>query len=46
MTMEPNQGLCLLLMEVDVYPEVWAIGEKIGRAKKKNAQLVEITLKD
>ena len=31
-------------MEVDIDPEVWAIGGKIGRAK--NAQPVEITLKD
>ena len=30
MTMEPNQGLCLPLMEVDIDPEVWAIGGKIG----------------
>ena len=44
MTMKPNQGLCLPLMEVDTDPEVWATGGKIGRAK--NAQPVKITLKD
>ena len=41
MAVEPNQGLCLPLMKVDV-PEVWAIG-KIGRAKSTG--LVEISLK-
>lgn len=45
MTMEPNLGLCLPLMEVDIDPEGWAIGGKIGSAKY-NALLVEITLKD
>ena len=44
MTTEPNQGLCLPLMEVYIDQEVWAIGGKIGRAK--NAQLVAITLTD
>ena len=36
MTMEPNQGLCLPLMEVDIDPEIWAIGGKMGRAKMLN----------
>ena len=31
-------------MEIDIDPDVWAIGGKIGWAK--NAQLVKITLKD
>ena len=44
MMKEPNQGLCLPLMETDIDPEVWVIGRKIGRAK--NAQPIEITLKD
>ena len=44
MTMEPNQDLCLPLMEVDIDPESGPIRGKIGRAK--NIQLVEITLKD
>ena len=43
MTVEPNQGLCLPLLEVDMDPEVWAKGGKIGRAKY--AQPVAITLK-
>ena len=42
--MEPNQGLCLPLMEVYIDPAVWAKGGKIGRAK--NTQPVEISLKD
>ena len=44
MTTEPNQSLCLPPVEVDIDPEVWAVGGKIGRAK--NAQPVEITLKN
>ena len=33
MTREPHQVLCLPLMEVDIDPELWAIGGKIGRKK-------------
>ena len=44
LAMAPSQGLCLPLMEVVIDPEVWVIGEKIGRAK--NTQLVGKSLKD
>ena len=36
MAMEPNQGLCLPLMEVCIDPEAWAIGGNIGRATGGN----------
>ena len=38
MTVEPDQGLCLPLMEVNIDPEVRAVGGRIGGAM--NAQLV------
>lgn len=45
MTMEPNQGLYLPLIQVDPGdPEVWAVGGKMGRAE--NAQPVKVTPED
>lgn len=41
--MESKENLCLPLTEVEINPEVWATGRKIGRAI--SAQLVQITLK-
>lgn len=43
MEMESTENLCLPLTEVEINPEVWATGRKIGRAI--SAQLVQITLK-
>ena len=41
--MKPTENLCLPLTEIDINPELWAIGGKIGRAV--SAQPTEITLK-
>ena len=42
--MKPTENLCLPLTEIDINPELWAIGGKIGRAV--SAQQTQITLKD
>ena len=44
MEIESTENLCLLLTEVEINPEVWETGEKIGR--DISAQLVQITLKN
>ena len=42
--MESTENVCLPLTEVEINPEVWETGEKIGR--DISAQLVQITLKN
>ena len=42
--MESTENLCLPLTEVEINPEVWATGGKIGRVI--SAQPVQITLKN
>lgn len=44
MEVESTENLCLSLTEVEINPEVWATGGKIGRVI--SAQPVQITLKN
>ena len=44
MEVESTENLCLSLTEVEINPEVWATGGKIGRVI--SAQPIQITLKN